>query len=406
MMFNDSSKEVLSPEIELALCCARTHIDDKTKAKIQFLIQEGINWEHLIQFAVRHRLINLVYYQISRICLNVVPPALLEDLKNIHEANIKRNLMLTGELFKIYEILKSNDITAIPYKGPLLAFLAYNNLALREFHDLDIFVNKSDVLMVKDLLISNGYRLYHDLDFINSHFYLRTQREYSFINDETGTVIEIHWNFHGAFLSLPEEFKCLYDDLDIFKLNSFSTSSLKTENLILVLCLHCANHDWDSLSWICDIYELISANDVDWQYLMKTADKLGVKRIFLLNISLIMDLWGLKVPEYLLNHISSDKSVNNLGNFIEKKIFFEDGFSFTFPKKAIFDFKKRESRIYGIKDVIRTSLIPTYIDFLDIQLPAFLYPIYYIVRPILLFKRLGFKSVNSDTQNNKSNIKQ
>ena len=45
----------------------------------------------------------------------------MEHLKAFFQKNAHKNLMFMGELLKILDLLKSDDITAIPYKGPLLA---------------------------------------------------------------------------------------------------------------------------------------------------------------------------------------------------------------------------------------------------------------------------------------------
>lgn len=398
MAYTNDLKLKKSIEHELLLCCAKTHIDGKTKTDILSLIQKGIDWEYLTRFATIHRLTNILYFHLNKICPESIPENVLGNLKDIYQENSRNNLLLTGELFNVLEILNSADINGIPYKGPALATLAYKNLSLRQFSDLDIFVNKSDVLKVKDLLSSSGYKLYHDLDYINGPFYLKTQREYAFINENTGAIVEIHWNFHGAFISLYEEGECLYDNLKIMNLNGYDILGLKMENLILILCIHCANHDWESLSWLCDISELVIASeDIDWSYLMETAERLGIMQILLVNLLLIKNLWKLKIPEQIMHYIDSDQSIHDLSKIIENKLFGEET-GFTFVKKAIFDFKKRESVIYGIKDVVCMMITPTYIDFVDIQLPSFLYPLYYIIRPILLFRRLGVKPINSNTK--------
>jgi len=41
---------------------------------------------------------------------------------------------------------------------PILAITAYENLSLREFVDIDIFVSKKNILKMKNILISNGYK--------------------------------------------------------------------------------------------------------------------------------------------------------------------------------------------------------------------------------------------------------
>ena len=83
----------------------------------------------------------------------------MENLKIILMLIFSKNLLMTGELIKILKLLKVNDINAIPYKGPVLANLAYGTISLREFNDLDIFVNKCDTYEVYKLMLSLGYEL-------------------------------------------------------------------------------------------------------------------------------------------------------------------------------------------------------------------------------------------------------
>ncbi len=66
---------------------------------------------------------------------------------------------------KSWKLLKENGINAVTYKGPVLASQAYGNIGLREFGDIDIFINKKDALKVKKIMIYKGYELYPPLDF-------------------------------------------------------------------------------------------------------------------------------------------------------------------------------------------------------------------------------------------------
>ncbi len=47
-----------------------------------------------------------------------------------------------GELCRLVKIFQSENITLIPYKGPILSIQAYGNISLREFGDIDIFIDK------------------------------------------------------------------------------------------------------------------------------------------------------------------------------------------------------------------------------------------------------------------------
>jgi hypothetical protein len=90
-----------------------------------------------------------LYQSLNTTCPEAVPKANLAQLRNYFHANAQRNLFLTQELLKLLTLFKTNGISAIPYKGPVLAVAVYGNLALRQFGDLDILVHKRDVLRAK-----------------------------------------------------------------------------------------------------------------------------------------------------------------------------------------------------------------------------------------------------------------
>ena len=104
----------------------------------------------------RHGLVSLLYYQLSTICPESVPGALLNRLKTRFQANLAHNLFLTAELLKLLSLFENHGIPAVPFKGPVLASSVYGNLSLREFSDLDILIHREDFNKAKDLLLLAG----------------------------------------------------------------------------------------------------------------------------------------------------------------------------------------------------------------------------------------------------------
>src|SRR5262245_47361777 len=89
------------PEDRLLLACARTTIDDATGAQIARLVAAGVDWGELLVRAGRHRVIPLLCRSLSITCLDLVPGAIQERLQQGVRAIKQRNLLLTGELFRI-----------------------------------------------------------------------------------------------------------------------------------------------------------------------------------------------------------------------------------------------------------------------------------------------------------------
>lgn len=378
---------MIRPEDKLLLCCARKNIDPKNKDKILALTQKTLNWDYLLKLAAKHKLNQLLYFQLNSICPERVPDKILDQLRDDFQGNAHNNLLLTGELIKILEEFDSNGICAIHYKGPSLALLAYDSLSLRQFVDIDIIVNKLNTKKVTELMIMLGYRLESYPKGMDESLYFETQTEHKFINKKSKVVVEIHNKVQGHFFYLPDNHEFLYreNSLKILEINNYPIKTFSIENYILLLCIHCARHDWSRISWICDIFELAESHEINWQEVIKQAEKLYVKRILLVSLFLTSDLLGLKLSNEILSILHEDPHVEKISKQVKKRMFMEVDFDI-FERTAL-DLKKRESLKLSLRDVITTMFTPTYVDFEDFPLPSSLFYFYYLIRPILLLKR-------------------
>ena len=64
-------------------------------------------------------------------------------------------------------------ILAIPYRGPTLALMAYCDLGLREFGDLDLLIRRQDLGPAKEMLLGEGFRLAYGLTASQEDRFLR-----------------------------------------------------------------------------------------------------------------------------------------------------------------------------------------------------------------------------------------
>jgi len=373
----------LNKEDKLLLYCARTKINSDIKEKIISLVNSNVDWNYLIELASRNRLMPLLIHNLCSICPDVIPDTILNDLKKFFHKNATKNLLLSSELIKVMKLLEANDVNSITYKGPLLAQIAYRNIALRQFGDVDLFVDKSDVMKVKKLMLSEGYELYPPISIENST-YIKLDSEYRFNN--MGSIIEVNWNFVGNYFFLPvESNKIFFDNVKKYKINNTMFNAPSQVNQLLILCIHCAKHNWNRLSWICDIVELIQNETIDWAETIEKAEKLGIKRILLINIYLANDLFGMELPKLLLPHMNYDAFLSQISIEIKKKLFGQASFSLL--KQLIYDFRIRENKSFGLRTIIYGFTKPSCADYKEIKLPEYLFFLYSIIRPFLLIKR-------------------
>src|SRR5215217_8297440 len=143
-------------EVELLLCCARCFGGWSTADETRVLLQKDIDWPYLLRLASRHRMVQLLFWHLNS-RPEAVPEVTLSELRGYFHENTRRNHLLVRELLKLLDLFDACSIRAVPYKGPTLAAVAYGNLALREYDDIDVLVHEQDVPKAKELLASIGY---------------------------------------------------------------------------------------------------------------------------------------------------------------------------------------------------------------------------------------------------------
>jgi len=376
----------LKKEEQLLLKCSCTQIDDNNRKQIISLIQSGLDWDYLLNLAVRHNLQQLLYWQFHQIIVGEVPSDVLRYLRDFFRNNANKNLFYMREIINIVKLLSEKDIDSFPYKGPILAQQVYGNLAMRQFGDLDLLVKKEDVTSIKKILISQGYRPEYDLNSVQEQNYLNSQRELKFTNETKGISLELHWKFSGIFLNLPPNAeKLLLKNLNSVNINGVSIPDIPPENLILILSIHNASHYWSRLSWLVDITTLIDKNEIKWAYILETAKKLSIKHILLINLYLCHILLDLKLNSEVLN-LLSNKSIIEPSNIFIKNIF-SHKLEYTLIENIMISLKIRENKIDGIKDCFRGIFYPSFYELDHLKLPSSLFFVYYIYRPLNLLKR-------------------
>lgn len=379
---------IIRKEDELLLYCARTKIDEEIKEKIVSLIGEDFDWEYLIQLASKHKLRPLLYYNLNSVCPKLIPEDTLNELKDYFNFNLHKNLLLTGELIKILKLLKSNDINAVPYKGPVLTYWAYDNLSLREFKDIDIFIKKKDALEVIEIMNNEGYTPNFQIDENLVDIYLKSQKGFVFINKNLNFSVDFQWQFSGNFFSFPVSPEPLiFEDLDEIFINGNNISVFSPENILLILSVHAAGHQWSRLSWIVDIAELIQNKGLNWEEIINKAHKLKIVRIVNLNLLLASKVGGFELPNKLLKNISSDKSLKKMVRLIERNIFQEDPNTPNLMDWFYLHIKIRERFIDGLIDSIKHLTIPSIEELKIIKLHKSFYFIYYLIKPFNLLRR-------------------
>jgi hypothetical protein len=374
----------LSPEDNLLVSCARKEMDDVTKDRINSLLRQDLDWNYFFALVSKHRLTPLVYQNLNKTDFKYIYKTFSAKFREYINQNAQKNLLMFSELFKILELFNSHGITAIPYKGPVLAIAAYNDLALREFSDLDIFIPQNFFFKAENLMKELGYKPVLRLKKEQKEIFIKFQREYKFINDKR-IPVEIKWRFPVVTFFFREDpiILCDYEELSF---NNRTLKTLKPENLLLVLCLHNAGHYWSNLRGICDVVEIADSENINWTICLSMAEKLGIKRIFFINLLLAHYLLDLTIPYEILLNLESDKSCKSISKQIKERFFSKEQKELTLFQKIIMRIYIRESYNDKLKDFFKMILVPTPSVLESVSLPKCLVFVYHFLRVLQLIK--------------------
>jgi hypothetical protein len=375
---------VARPEHELLVSCART---DAAAVPVREFAARKIDWEYLFLLARRHAVLPLLYLQLERHASDLVPPESLRLLKQHYLENSARNTILTAELCRLIELFARSGIEAIPYKGPLLSLIAYGDLKLRRFVDLDVIVKKTDVLKARQILLDEGYTPAKSLSLSQQELLLHTQHNMQFTRDNRRLIIELHWEVAPHLFASSVGAESLWQNLETIDLNGAAVKALSPEDLLFSLCVHGSRHLWERLSWICDVAELIKRHQFNWTALLERAANADSDRMFLLGIHLAERLLEAPVPEEVKQRCNYDPRLESLAQNIVEHLF--NGTTHVpASSREIFKYNLGVRKTLGARARYLIYMFrPTDSDLRTRSFPARLNFAYYVMRPFrLLFK--------------------
>lgn len=365
----------LSPEAELVVCCAAQGAGADRRERLRQLAAAALDWETVMALAGRHAVIPLVYTQLAEAGIAYAAPAsVVASLRQAFEQNAHSSLHLAAELTRIAQQFGSEGLPVIAYKGPVSAVELYGNLALRQFSDIDLLVDGTEVGRATAILAASGY-----LSILSraERVPLDADCERQLENADGSVTIDLHWDFaqpHLAIGSLPAAWRERTRQLEIA---GVSITTFGLEDTALVLVIHGGKHYWERIAWVADLAALLFRNPgLDWEALLAAARAMRATNFLLLGATLAHSLCSAPVPAFVLEQAES-AAVRKYARRILA----------TYSSKRISEagFLARWGYLLGIRENwsdkarsgLRFSLRPTTLEIQALDLPRrarFLYP--------------------------------
>ncbi len=376
----------------MLLAAVAVNFDQQLPRWAEIIRRREIDWEVLQAEAQSLGVQPLLWRFLDRLGSEIVPANVLANLRQALLENAIHNLKMTGELANILDDFAAHEIRAIPYKGPALAALAYGDLALREFGDLDILVNREDLPRAGQLLAERGYDAEYALANLRDRSFLKISNALSFRSAQKRILVELHWTLSPKLFPLKLDEKRLFDNTLTVHPAGKAMETLAVEPLLIYLCSHGSRHCWSSLGWIADVAWLLEREkELDWDEVMRLADATNSRRMLWLGLSLAHSLLEADLPETIIRQINSDAVTSRLAAQVCDWLFFPNDAGKGVFKRDLFYFGLQEKAAEKAAYLWRLFITPNIADWQFLPLPPALNFLYSALRPIR-FLRDQFQS--------------
>jgi hypothetical protein len=381
--------EGLRPELELILCCARTRVDETSAGHIRALLRGGLNWSDVVATAFQHHVASFLYENLRLTGEGLVPTVWLDSMRQYARESSRLALLLLSELLRIHEIFEAEQLLLIPYKGPVLSWLAYHSLTGRTFIDLDFVLEQEHIPRATALLQSAGFSAAFEPQEALAGRSGHPPGQYGFFRGATRAQVELHTEQTLRYFPVPLDFEKLSRRLITIEIAGRKMRTFSVEDTLVMLCVHGAKHFWDRLAWIVDVAELITAQPVDWALAMQIAAEMKSTRVLLLGLYLAHEFLGAPLPQSFLERAQQDSGVRWLADKVRAQFQGDANSSPGVVPRAVFRLRSRDGIGQGMRHLLRLAMSPTERDRQTMRLPRALAPLYMLMRPLRLLREYG-----------------
>lgn len=383
----------LKPEIDLLLSCARKNLEPRHSMRVKETLKGEIDWQLLIRLADQNGLLPLLCHHLTQFS-DAIPPNWFTKLREANRQNAIRALFLSAELQRIIEGLRHQQITALPYKGPVLACLAYGDGTLRQFDDLDIVVPQASIAQVYDGMDALGYQpLFSRKRFLSGNG-KNIPGEYVFVHKINRAIVEFHTERTLRHFPRVPGLTGMIARANTIHLNSRQVLTFSMPDTLLMLCVHGAKDFWSRMIWVADVRAISAAlTKADWELLFAQAKECDAEIMVSLGLWLAQSLF-LESDAPNASYPECDHGTVKIATALRDQLLELKPLSGGLWWRSLYRIGMVKPLPKGIAYWFRLSTAPTEEDWLEGGDSGVHGVSYFLLRPLRLWRKYGLGSRN------------
>lgn len=309
-----------SAETLLLACCARTCVPPEIGERIREIAAAPLDWNYVLAQAKEHSVVALLAHNLRSTSADLIPHEITQRLDSSVRVNAIRCLAHTSELVRAVGLLASRGIRTLPYKGPVIAAQAYQDISAREFEDLDIIAQQRDVRSADEAIRTLGYEpRFAWLHSSNGKGVI--PGEYKYFHPGRRTIVELHTEATLRHFPLPPPLAEYFERAASVDLGGKSVQTFCAEDALPVYCIHATKDFWEKLVWVADIAELLRRfPDLDWDCVWRGSERLRAQRTVHIGLALAAGVLDSEIPREVQSRVAADSRASALAKEIAERL--------------------------------------------------------------------------------------
>lgn len=384
-----------STELRLVAAAVGTHTQVAGE-RIEALADAVSDWDVVFEIANAHAAEAHLHRHLVDGGISV-PESARARLVDEQLVTAKRGFYLAMELARIVETAQQRDVPLIPYKGPILAQMAYGDVTARQYGDLDFIVRRADLPAVVDTFETMGYSLVRNWSMSVEEIkrgtsVIRPPSEFSFYREHDGTHVEVRWLFGSKHRPVDYGFELLWARRRPVSILGSTVWTLSPEDSLVVLARHGAKHAWGRLGWLADLARLVASCELDWDAVDDRARAASAERDLLLGLRLLDEWSDVELPASRLRAAHADRRIDWLTGRLERRLVAHPTmpcYEMSVNDRFLFDLLLSTDVLTLARVLTSVAFRPSESDYDWQPLPRRLHSLYYLSRAVRVPAEVG-----------------
>ncbi len=361
-------------EDDLLLRCARAGWSPAADP-LSHILSRDVDWSYLSWSAEAHGILPLLSWHLERCGWTMVPDRVRDSLSLTSRENERRASLASAWIGSTAALLESEGIPVLITRGA----------SSRLVSEIDMLVRKPHLAVARQVLVSRGCANAYATPGTT------TARERMFVIANHGYVLgaeRVDVPINLRYSVTPSSFPVSFDIDRMFHgahriaVGDSTILVPSASDLVLTSCLRGTLHLWKRLSDLVDLAELIGEhNDLDWDALLAHAQRERCSSAVSLGLVLATSRLGVELPARVQERIGRDARANAIARAVSARPFTAARRVPPVGERLRFHLALRDTLGQKI-DQCLTVAIPGPQDAPASAVPAWLDPVYYVVRPL------------------------